>query len=108
MKFYLLTALLLTSIACLAQQTHDDKYLSNVKTLDSTIETLYASISGEKGVKRDWDLFRYLFVPEARLIPSGKDREGKIGYRFMSTEDYIASAGTQLEANGFFEKASLR
>ena len=47
---------------------------SKVKTLDSTIKTLYAVISGEKGEARDWDLFRHLFHPEAKLIPTGKNK----------------------------------
>ena len=39
---------------------------SKVKTLDSTIKTLYAVISGEKGIERNWDLFKFLF--KARML----------------------------------------
>ena len=85
-------------------QDSDSKYLEKVSTLDNTIETLYAVISGEKGEKRDWDLFRFLFKPDAKLIPSGKNQAGKTGCKFMSPDDYVNSSGNWLEENGFFEK----
>ena len=77
---------------------------SKVKTLDGTIKTLYNVISGEKGVERNWELFKYLFKPGAKLIPSGKDNEGVYKVRYMSTDDYIKSSGDWLLENGFFEK----
>ncbi len=86
----------------------DKKYLEKVKTLDSTLENLYGVISGKKGEVRDWDLFRYLFKPDAKLIPSGKNKGGKIGCRFMTPDDYIKSSGKWLVGNGFFEKEIFR
>jgi hypothetical protein len=77
---------------------------SKVKTLDATIKTLYNVISGEKGVERNWELFKYLFKPGAKLIPSGKDNEGIFKVRYMSPDDYIKSSGDWLIENGFFEK----
>ncbi|WP_347922091.1 hypothetical protein [Pontimicrobium sp. SW4] len=87
----------------LVAQESNKTYTKKVKTLDSTLETLYAVISGEKGEARDWDLFRFLFHPDAKLIPSGKNREGKIGARFMTPDDYINSSGQWLIENGFYE-----
>ncbi|WP_436515647.1 hypothetical protein [Ekhidna sp. To15] len=81
-----------------------DKYFDKVQTLDSTIETLYAVISGEAGEKRDWELFKYLFTADAQLIPSGPNQDGEISYRVMSPEQYIETSGVWLEENGFFEK----
>jgi len=89
-------------------QSLDDKYLSNVKTLDSTIETLYGVISGEKGQEREWDLFKYLFHPEAKLIPSGKNQAGAIEATFLTPEAYISRAGKMLVDTGFFEKETHR
>jgi hypothetical protein len=79
-----------------------------VKSLDSTIETLYAVISGEKGEKRDWKLFEFLFADQARLIPTGKNQEGVSGYNVMTPAQYVENAGSYLEANGFFEKEISR
>jgi hypothetical protein len=86
-----------------AQETTKD-YALKVQTLDSTLETLYGVISGEKGEARNWELFKYLFHPDAKLIPSGKNKEGIIGARYMTAEDYITNSGNWLVENGFFEK----
>ena len=42
--------------------------------------------------------------PDAKLIPSGKNKERNIGARFMTVDDYITSSGKWLVENGFFEK----
>jgi len=98
--FLLLITIIFTSNA----QDKTNIYLEKVKTLDSIIETLYAVISGEKGEERDWDLMKYLFHPDAKLIPSGKNQEGQISARFMTVDDYITGSGKWLVENGFFEK----
>ena len=87
-----------------AGQTTTKTYLDKVQSLDSTIETLYAVISGEKGEARDWKLFEFLFHPDAKLIPSGKNKEGMYKARFMTPKEYIEQSGSWLEENGFFEK----
>jgi hypothetical protein len=88
----------------LAQNDH----LTKVKTLDSTLETLYGVISGEAGQKRDWELFKFLFTDDAKLIPSGLNNQSVVGYRSMTPDDYIASSGAWLKTNGFFEKEIYR
>lgn len=89
-------------------QSLDHKYLSKVQTLDSTIETLYGVISGEKGKERDWDLFKYLFHPDAKLIPTSKNQAGEIGATFMTPDGYVTRAGKMLVDIGFFEVESHR
>lgn len=86
-----------------AAQASDEKYGERVATLDATIKTLYAVISGDKGVERDWELFRYLFKPGARLMPSGKRPDGSVGLQILSPEDYITRSGPFLVGNGFHE-----
>ena len=97
---------LLSSIQIVSAQ--DSDYLKKVQTLDSTIETLYGVISGDAGEKRNWDLFKFLFTPDARLIPSGPNENGKVGYRSTTPDGYIESSGVWLETNGFFEKEIYR
>ena len=75
-----------------------------MQSIDGTIETLYSVISGDKEVKRDWDLFKYLFHKDAKLIPTITNEEGKIGVRFMSPNEYVDSSGKWLFENGFHEK----
>jgi len=89
-------------------QDRDSKYLDKVKSLDSTIKNLYAVISGEKGGARNWEFFKYLFHPEAKLIPTWKTPAGKVGAKYLSTDEYIESSGKWLIENGFFEKEIYR
>lgn len=100
---YTLSISFLASISLYAQ-SDSNNYHEHVKTLDNTISTLYAVISGEKGEARDWDLMKFLFHPDAKLIPSGKNKEGVYKVRYMTVQDYIDSSGKWLIENGFFEK----
>lgn len=79
-----------------------------VLTMDNTIKTLYSTISGKKGAKRNWKQFKYLFKPDAKLIPSGKNKAGVYQVNYMSPEDYIKGATKWFESNGFYEKEILR
>lgn len=82
-----------------AQEANPD----DVKSVDAIIAALYDVISGPAGEKRDWDRMKSLFIPEGRLIPTFKQQDGKIGYRWWSLQDYIDQAGASLERTGFFE-----
>lgn len=89
--------------ASITAQEKTQTNLNKVATLDATLQTLYGVISGEAGEARDWDLFRYLFHPDAKLIPTGQDKEGVHKARFMTPDDYINASGKWLVENGFFE-----
>jgi len=80
----------------------------DVTSLDGVIKALYASISGEKGVPRQWDMFSDLFAPDAKLIPSVKNQEGKVGYRYWTPDEYKEQAGSFLVENGFHEVEVFR
>jgi len=82
---------------------------ADVGSLDAIMKAVYDVISGDAGQKRDWDRFRTLFHPDAKLIPTGKNAQtGVIGARFLSPEDYIQRAGPNLEKNGFHERELTR
>lgn len=81
---------------------------ADVNSPDAIIAALYDVISGPAGQKRDWDRFRSLFVPGARLIPTRKQPDGTVGHRVMTPEDYIRTNGPFLEQRGFFEKEIAR
>lgn len=85
-----------------------NNYAAKVKTLDSTIKTLYGVISGEKGEVRDWELFKFLFKPQAKLIPTGTNKQGIHVARYMTPQEYINTSGKWLVENGFFEKEVAR
>lgn len=80
----------------------------DVATMDSIVAALYDVISGPAGQKRNWDRFRSLFYPGARLIPTGRRPSGETVARVGSPEDYIARSSPLLEQNGFFEREISR
>ena len=88
----------------ISAQTSSDEPSRSVITMNNILFTLYDVISGEKGEARDWEMMRYLFHPDAKLIPTGKNKDGLYQARYMTVDDYINSSGKWLEENGFFEK----
>jgi hypothetical protein len=76
---------------------------SDVATLDAILAAVYDSISGAKGKARNWDRFRSLFIPGARLIPTGKRPTGEFVSRVLTPEQFIEQSGKFMEEQGFFE-----
>jgi hypothetical protein len=97
MKILILALLTTTAFA----QSKD--YSKDVASTDAIIAALYDVISGEPGTSRDWDRFRNLFKPEARLIPTRKTPEGNLTIAALAPEDYITMFTSRV-ATGFFEK----
>ncbi|HEX8438036.1 nuclear transport factor 2 family protein [Archangium sp.] len=77
---------------------------ADVATPESLVAALYDVISGPKGQARDWNRFRSLFAPGARMIPSGKRKDGTTGHRMLSPEDYITGSEKMLVEEGFRER----
>ena len=65
-------------------------------------------ISGPPGQARDWARFRSLFIPTARMIPTGARADGQHGLRLLGPNDYIASSGPLLLDKGFHERELAR
>lgn len=77
---------------------------ADVASPDAIIAAVYDVISGPAGQARDWDRFRSLFMPGARLIPTGARPDGGFGQSVLTAEDYVTRAGPGLERDGFFER----
>lgn len=75
----------------------------DVSSLDGIMQAVYESISGPAGAPRDWDRFRTLFAPGARLIPTSTAPDGTTGLQVWTPEDFIEQAGPGLVREGFFE-----
>src|SRR5258708_4995418 len=80
---------------------------ADVATMDATIAALYDVISGPAGT-RNWDRFRSLFIPGARLIPTGRRPTGEVGSRVFTVEDYVQRAGAAFAKEGFYEREAAR
>lgn len=76
----------------------------DVGSMDAILAALYDVISGPAGQQRDWDRMRSLFAPGARLIPTGKRPDGSYVMLVWTVDQYITTAGGQLEKEGFFER----
>ena len=80
---------------------------ADVATMDSIVAALYDVISGPAG-PRNWDRFRSLFAPGARLIPTGSRPTGEFVSRSLTPEDYAQRNSAFMEKNGFFEREISR
>ena len=74
----------------------------DVKSIDSILAALYGVISGPAG-ERDWDRFRSLFLPQARLTSATKNADGTFRIHPMGVEDYAKGAGNYFLQHAFFE-----
>jgi hypothetical protein len=81
---------------------------ADVASIDAIIAAVYDVISGPAGKKRDWDRMRSLFVPGARLIPTGPRQAGGYASRVLTIDQYIERSSGFFETEGFFERESAR
>lgn len=82
-------------------------YAADVASADAIIAALYAAISGDAGVARDWDRFRHLFHPSARLMPTAI-RDGTGVLTELTPQGYVDRAGANLVRDGFHEREIAR
>ncbi len=81
---------------------------ADVAAPEAIVAALYDVISGDAGVARDWDRFRSLFHPAARLMPSGLNREGVGVVRSVTPDEYITRSEPFLVGEGFHEREIAR
>jgi hypothetical protein len=74
----------------------------DVRSLDSILVAVYDVISGPAG-DRDWNRFRSLFIPEARLTSATRRDGGPV--RLLDVEGYARGAGGYFKTHGFYESA---
>jgi hypothetical protein len=81
---------------------------ADVASPDAILAACYDVISGPAGQKRDWDRFRSLFLPGARLVPSGAKKDGSFYAQVVTPDDYVKLADSYFEKNGFAENEIFR
>ncbi|MEJ2635238.1 MAG: hypothetical protein P8184_08100 [Calditrichia bacterium] len=79
-----------------------DFYMTAEKEIADLIDSFYKIISGSKDQPRDWELFRALFVQDARLLPLKALPEGIVS-RSFTVEEYINRLQSFLRVNDFYE-----
>jgi hypothetical protein len=97
-----------TEAAAAAQSaTVPEARRDDVASMDAILAALYDVISGPAGQARDWNRFRSLFAPGARLIPTARTPEGQSRITVTDPEGYITRSSAAL-SQGFFEKEISR
>lgn len=80
----------------------------DVSSIDAIMAALYAIPAGNPGEARDWDRYRSLFSPDARMIPARGDPKGGAMAMFVTITDYISLNKTYFEKGGFRDKEIAR
>jgi hypothetical protein len=83
-------------------------HASDVATLDSILHALYHVLSGPAGQQRDWNRFRSLFHPDARLIPVVSPADEPTRARVLTPEQFIQRVEPIFATEDFWERESNR
>ncbi len=76
----------------------------DVDSVEHIIAAVYDVISGPAG-PRDWDRFRSLYYPGARMIPSRRNDKGTVTARVSSPDEYATRSQDFFSREGFFENS---
>jgi len=79
---------------------------ADVITLDAIIKASYDAISGPAGQPRDWNRFRSLYAPGARLMPVIGGETPHV--RVLSPEEYIQRVEPIFATESFWERETGR
>lgn len=80
----------------------------DVASIDAIMKALYSVPAGDPGQPRDWDRYRSLFSPDARMIPARGNAEGGATAMFVTIADYITLNKTYFEKGGFSDREVSR
>jgi hypothetical protein len=80
----------------------------DVSSVEAIMNALYTVPAGEPGQARDWDRYRSLFTPDARLIPARGDAKGGAMAMYVTITDYISLNRNYFEKGGFLDKEVSR
>jgi len=79
----------------------------DVESIDAIMAALYNVISGPAG-DRDWDRFRSLFLPEARMGAVRRKPDGSFTASSFTPDGYVERAGKYFKEKPFFESELSR
>jgi hypothetical protein len=74
----------------------------DVRSVDALVRAVYDVISGPAG-DRDWNRFRSLFVPQARLTKAAEAADGSPVVRLLTVDDFVTIVGKAVKEESFFE-----
>jgi hypothetical protein len=77
------------------------------QSIEGMMTALYDVISGPAGQPRDWDRYRSMFLPGARMIPTNRAiHDGRGGHPpdVMDTDTFARTTAPLVESMGFYER----
>src|SRR5579884_3078559 len=77
---------------------------ADASSVDGIIRAAYDTISGPAGKARDWDRFRSLMRPDARLIVNRHQPDGSMAVRSYDVEGFIERFTKAVADQGFYER----
>lgn len=80
--------------------------MADHSNLSSIIHASYEVISGPAGQARDWERFRSLYIPGARLMPVVGGENPQV--RVLSVEEYIRRVEPIFAVESFYERETSR
>lgn len=75
----------------------------DVSTIEGIVKAFYETISGDKGVPRQWGRDRTLYMPDVRFV-SMSEASGKIRTSAMNHSNYVNGSNEFFVTEGFTEK----
>ncbi|NJM53695.1 MAG: nuclear transport factor 2 family protein [Blastocatellia bacterium] len=75
----------------------------DVSTIDGIIKAFYETISGGKGVQRQWSRDKTLYTPDVRFVAMS-EQDGKIRASVMNHANYVNGSNEFFVNEGFTEK----
>lgn len=99
-------ATLVAQAALLAVSAQTAPAAPDLTTIDGTIKELYAVISRPTPGARDWDRFKNLFDPHARIVVNGMSgpEPARSYYGSLSPDEYKTQNASVLERTAFTER----
>jgi hypothetical protein len=82
--------------------------MSDTYTIEAIIKALYEVISGPAAVPRDWNRFRSLFFPGARLVRTFMAADGTPRAFAMDADAYEADTADYFRRESFYEAEFAR
>jgi len=76
---------------------------ADVSSPEAIVKAVYEVLSGRADEARDWNRWRSLYSPDARLIPIELNSDGTATPRVLTPEQYIESRTPFLAAGDFYE-----
>jgi hypothetical protein len=80
---------------------------ADAASVDALVAALYDVISGPAGQARDWNRFRSLFAPGARLLPASPRPDGAAPTA-LTPDEYVQRVSARFVEAGFFEREVAR